>query len=107
MQILLPSLTELEIIDCPKVEKFPDGGLPSNIKCMSLSSLKLIASLRDTLDVNTCLERLTIEKLDVESFPGEVLLPRSLTSLSFLFCQILKSLTTRIYATSLLSHIMD
>ncbi|XP_047175431.1 putative disease resistance protein At3g14460 [Vigna umbellata] len=95
MQILLPSLTELEIIDCPKVEKFPEGGLPSNIKRMSLSSLKLIASLRDTLDVNTCLESLTIEKLEVESFPGEVLLPRSLTSLRFLFCLNLKKIDYR------------
>ncbi|WVZ15930.1 hypothetical protein V8G54_013496 [Vigna mungo] len=92
MQILLPSLTELEIIDCPKVEKFPEGGLPSNVKKVSLSSLKLIASLRDTLDANTCLKSLTIEKLEVESFPGEVLLPRSLTSLSILFCPNLKKL---------------
>ncbi|WVZ14206.1 hypothetical protein V8G54_011772 [Vigna mungo] len=92
MQILLPSLTELEIIDCPQIEMFPEGGLPSNIKRMSLSSLKLIASLRDTLDVNTCLESLTIEKLDVESFPNEVLLPRSLTSLRFLFCLNLKKI---------------
>ncbi|KAG2383788.1 putative disease resistance RPP13-like protein [Vigna angularis] len=76
-----PSLTELRIINCPKVEKFPDGGLPSKVKVMSLSSLKLIASLRENLDVNTCLERLYIEYLDVESFPDEVLLPPSLTSL--------------------------
>ncbi|XP_027923036.1 putative disease resistance protein At3g14460 [Vigna unguiculata] len=92
MQILLPSLTELEIIDCPKVEMFPDEGLPSNLKKMSLSSLKLIASLRDTLGSNTCLESLIVEKLDVESFPGEVLLPRSLTTLHIFFCLNLKKL---------------
>ena len=92
MQILLPSLTELEIIDCSKVEMFPDEGLPSNLKKMSLSSLKLIASLRDTLDANTCLESLIVEKLDVESFPGEVLLPRSLTTLHIRFCPNLKKL---------------
>ncbi|QCD95308.1 disease resistance protein RPM1 [Vigna unguiculata] len=78
MQFLLPSLTDLVIIDCPKVEMFPDEGLPSNLKTMSLSSLKLIASLRDTLGSNTCLERLIVEKLDVESFPGEVLYACSL-----------------------------
>ncbi|XP_027925354.1 putative disease resistance RPP13-like protein 1 [Vigna unguiculata] len=92
MQFLLPSLTDLVIIDCPKVEMFPDEGLPSNLKKMSLSSLKLIASLRDTLDANTCLESLIVEKLDVESFPGEVLLPRSLTTLHIRFCPNLKKL---------------
>ncbi|XP_014491132.1 putative disease resistance protein At3g14460 [Vigna radiata var. radiata] len=92
MQILLPSLTELRIINCPKVEKFADGGLSSKIKDMSLSSLKLIASLRETLDVNTCLKKLSIEYLDVESFPDEVLLPPSLTSLTIIRCRNLKKL---------------
>ncbi|WVZ14978.1 hypothetical protein V8G54_012544 [Vigna mungo] len=92
MQILLPSLTELEIINCPKVEKFPDGGLPSNVKHLSLSSLKLIAFLRENLDVNTCLESLSIDSLDVESFPDDVLLPPSLTSLKIIRCQNLKKL---------------
>ncbi|XP_014502938.1 putative disease resistance RPP13-like protein 1 [Vigna radiata var. radiata] len=92
MQILLPSLTELEIIDCPKVEKFPDGGLPPNVKDMSLSSLKLTASLRENLDVNTCLESLYIKYLDVESFADEVLLPPSVTSLTIYGCRNLKKL---------------
>ncbi|XP_047175433.1 putative disease resistance RPP13-like protein 1 [Vigna umbellata] len=87
-----PSLTELHIVNCPKVEKFPDGGSPSKVKYMCLSSLKLIASLRETLDVNTCLQSLTIENLEVESFPGEVLLPPSLTSLSINHCRNLKKL---------------
>ncbi|WVZ15927.1 hypothetical protein V8G54_013493 [Vigna mungo] len=60
MQTLLPSLTELHIIDCPQVEMFPDGGLPSNVKYVSLSSFKLIASLRESLNANTCLESLCI-----------------------------------------------
>ncbi|KOM56826.1 hypothetical protein LR48_Vigan10g271800 [Vigna angularis] len=87
-----PFLTELEIIWCRKVEKFPDGGLPSNVKHMSLSSIKLIASLRETLDVNTCLESLSMKYLDVESFPDEVLLPPSLTSLTISNCRNLKRL---------------
>jgi len=53
MQIMLPSLTELRIINCGEVKMFPDGGLPSNVKHLSLSSCKLIASLTET---NTCLE---------------------------------------------------
>ncbi|WVZ14198.1 hypothetical protein V8G54_011764 [Vigna mungo] len=91
-----PSLIELRIIDCPKVEKFPDGGLPSKVKYMCLSSLKLIASLRENLDVNTCLQSLTIENLEVESFPDEVLLPPSLTSLSINHCPNLKKLDYKV-----------
>jgi len=68
-QIMLPSLTELHIVECPRVEMFPDGGLPSNVKHVSLSSLKLIASLRET---DTCLESLSIRKVDVECFPDEI-----------------------------------
>nr|ACZ74687.1 CNL-B9 [Phaseolus vulgaris] len=92
MQILFPSLTRLNITNCPQVELFPDGGLPLNIKHMSLSCLKLIASLRDNLDPNTCLEHLSIEHLDVECFPDEVLLPHSLTSLRIQYCPNLKKM---------------
>ncbi|XP_027925290.1 putative disease resistance RPP13-like protein 1 [Vigna unguiculata] len=76
MQVLLPSLNQLWIIDCPQVEMPPDGGLPSNVKLMYLSNVKLMASMRVNLD-NT----LQIGKLDVECFPDEGLLPRSLTTL--------------------------
>ncbi|KAL2335106.1 hypothetical protein Fmac_016319 [Flemingia macrophylla] len=71
MHILLPSLTHLKIRDCPQVEMLSDRGLPSNIKSMSLSSLKLIASLKGALTINTSLETLSIENIDVESFPDE------------------------------------
>jgi len=92
MQILLPSLTVLQIIDCPEVEMFPDGGLPSNIRHMCLSSLNLIASLRKTLDANTCLQKLFVANVDVESFPDENLLPHSLPSLQIYGCPNLKKL---------------
>jgi len=92
MQILFPSLSKLLITNCPEVELFPDGGLPLNIKEMSLSCLKLITSLRENLDPNTCLERLSIEDLDVECFPDEVLLPRSLTCLQISSCPNLKKM---------------
>ncbi|XP_027915942.1 putative disease resistance protein At3g14460 [Vigna unguiculata] len=91
MQTLLPSLTDLHIIDCPQVEMFPDG-FPSNVKYVSLSSLKLIASLSEILETNTCLKSLSIEKVDVECFPDEVLLPRSLTSLCICDCPNLKKM---------------
>ncbi|ESW22940.2 hypothetical protein PHAVU_004G008250 [Phaseolus vulgaris] len=92
MQILFPSLIEMHITKCPEVELFPDGGLPLNIKEMSLSCFKLIASLRQNLDPNTCLQTLVIENLDVECFPDEVLLPRSLTSLFIEYCPNLKQM---------------
>jgi len=71
---------------------FPDGGLPSNVRHMYLSSFKLIASLRETLDANTCLQSLSMENVDVESIPDEVLLPSSLTFLRIYDCQNLKKM---------------
>ncbi|XP_068501488.1 putative disease resistance RPP13-like protein 1 [Phaseolus vulgaris] len=92
MQILFPSLTELYILNCPEVELFPDGGLPLNIIEMTLSSFKLIASLRDNLDPNTSIQTLSMRYLEVECFPDEVLLPRSLTSLRISHCSNLKKM---------------
>jgi len=45
-----------------------------------------MAFLRETLDANTYLESLSIEKVDVEYFPNEVLLPHSVTSLQIVDC---------------------
>ncbi|KAL2335691.1 hypothetical protein Fmac_016904 [Flemingia macrophylla] len=95
MHILLPSLTELEITDCPLVEMFSDGGLPSNIRSVALSSLKLMASLKGALAANASLEILSIRNVDVESFPDEGLLPLSLTSLQIRFFSNLKKLDSK------------
>ncbi|XP_027923494.1 putative disease resistance protein At3g14460 isoform X2 [Vigna unguiculata] len=92
MQILLPSLHVLKIIHCPKVEMFPDGGLPPNVEDVSLSSFILMASLRETLGTNTCLQSLSIKYMDVEFFPDEVLLPHSITSLKLSDCPNLKKM---------------
>ncbi|KAG4950190.1 hypothetical protein AAZX31_15G217200 [Glycine max] len=87
---LLPSLKELMISVCPRVESFPEGGLPSNLKEMRLykCSSGLMASLKGALGDNPSLETLRIEELDegfnsinAESFPDEGLLPLSLTCL--------------------------
>ncbi|XP_062173801.1 putative disease resistance RPP13-like protein 1 [Alnus glutinosa] len=37
MQILLPSLEILDMEDCPQVESFPEGGLPSNLNEIIIS----------------------------------------------------------------------
>ncbi|XP_068501331.1 putative disease resistance protein At3g14460 [Phaseolus vulgaris] len=89
MEIRFSSLTALYITKCPEVELFPDRGFPLNIKEMSLSCLKLIASLRESLK---CLESLCIGNLDVEFFPDEVLLPPSITSLRINHCPNLKKM---------------
>ncbi|KAL2971840.1 hypothetical protein AAZX31_15G219700 [Glycine max] len=66
MHMQLPSLKKLIICDCPRVESFPEGGLPSDLKEMYLykCSSRLMASLKRD-----------------ESFPDEGLLPLSLTCL--------------------------
>ncbi|XP_029125834.1 putative disease resistance RPP13-like protein 1 [Cajanus cajan] len=76
---LIPSLHELYIQDCPKVESFPKGGLPSNLKKISLYNCsKLIASLKGAVGANPSLESLCIGELDVEYFPNEGFLSPSL-----------------------------
>ncbi|CAJ1977966.1 unnamed protein product [Sphenostylis stenocarpa] len=92
MPELLPSLTDMCLIDCPGVE-FSDGCLPSNLKSMDLSNCsKLVASLKGALGDNPYLESLFISEVDVECFPGEGLLPLSLTTLEISGCPNLKKL---------------
>ncbi|KAG4957685.1 hypothetical protein JHK85_044065 [Glycine max] len=83
MNMLLPSLTLLLIDSCPRVESFPEGGLPSNLKQMYLykCSSGLMASQKGALGDNPSLEMLWIGNLDAESFPDEGLLSLSLTYL--------------------------
>ncbi|RDX75102.1 putative disease resistance RPP13-like protein 1, partial [Mucuna pruriens] len=93
MSVLLPSLEELDIKDCPQVELLSDAGLPSNLKVMNISNCsKLITSLKRVLMANTSLQTLSIGEVDVESFPDEGLLPLSLTSLHYRSCPDLRKL---------------
>ncbi|QCD85629.1 hypothetical protein DEO72_LG3g148 [Vigna unguiculata] len=84
MHMLLPSLSDLNIEDCPKLESFPEGGLPSNLKFMTLNNCSrlLVGSLKGAFRDNPSLESLYIDKVDVECFPDEGLLPLSLTQLT-------------------------
>ena len=93
MHMLLPSLNELHIRDCPKHEWFPEGGLPSNLKVMTLScSRLLVGSLKGAFRDNPSLRRLSIEKVDTKCFPDEGLLPLSLTELIIRDCPNLEKL---------------
>jgi hypothetical protein len=86
MHILISSLEKLDVIICPEVEWFPEGGLPLNLKSMNIYACdKLIASQMGWgLQNLPFLELLTFggNSEDVESFPDAQLLPTSLASLS-------------------------
>ncbi|XP_059445071.1 putative disease resistance protein At3g14460 [Corylus avellana] len=96
MHILLPSLEKLKIINCPQVESFPEGGLPSNLNEISVENCdKLFANRMGWgLQNLSCVRSFSIsdKSEDVESFPDEGLLPTSLTYLSIRGFPNLKSL---------------
>ncbi|XP_062016869.1 putative disease resistance protein At3g14460 [Rosa rugosa] len=87
MHTLLPFLQSMEIKDCPELESFPEGGLPSKLKLLHIESCKkLIANrMQWGLQRLVSLEYLLVNFGDCEevcSFPEEGLLPTTLTSLS-------------------------
>nr|POF14627.1 putative disease resistance protein [Quercus suber] len=106
MHTLLPSLVKMQLIKCPELESFPEGGLPSNlvslqiINCDKLFSrcmewgLQGLHSLRQFTILSECKE--------VESFPEEALLPPTLTDF-YISSTNLKSLNAKEfqYLTSL------
>lgn len=85
MHIFLTSLKYLRIEDCPEVESFPEGGLPSNLNLISILSCdKLIASCKGWgLQQLPSVRKLSIsgKSEDVKSFPEERFLPTNLTFL--------------------------
>ncbi|QCD85627.1 disease resistance protein RPM1 [Vigna unguiculata] len=106
MHKLLPSLDELHIKGCPKLESFPEGGLPSNLKFMRLKNCSklLVGSLKGAFRDNPSLERLSIEKVDVECFSDEGMFPLSLTELYIRDCPNLEKLD---YEVSQLSSLQS
>ncbi|KAG6677241.1 hypothetical protein I3842_14G015700 [Carya illinoinensis] len=96
--ISLPSLCYLALKDCPEVDSFPEGRLPSNLKQIVIRRCeKLIANWKkgcDHLQILPSLEWLEIERgsENVESFPGRLLLPTTLTNLRIYNFGNLKSL---------------
>ncbi|KAG2668831.1 hypothetical protein I3760_14G008400 [Carya illinoinensis] len=98
MHLFLPSLCYLKLINCPEVESFPEGGLSSNLKQIAIFwCKKLIANWKQwDLQILPSLEWLEIfgrnSENHVESFPGGLLLPTTLTNLRISSFENLKSL---------------
>ncbi|RXI05408.1 hypothetical protein DVH24_006665 [Malus domestica] len=100
MHTLLPSLRNLWIVDCPELESFPEGGLPSELSSLYIRSCKkLIANrmqwglgrLTSLVDLALSFE----ECEEVGAFPEEGLLPPPLTTLSIIDMSNLKTMDGR------------
>ncbi|XP_061982448.1 putative disease resistance RPP13-like protein 1 [Populus nigra] len=95
MPSLLPSLNRLGIFYCSEVELCPEGGFPSTLQSLWIWKCnKLIAGrMQWGLQTLPSLSHLDIGvDENVESFPEEMLLPSSLTSLKIDSLKHLKSL---------------
>ncbi|XP_059440897.1 putative disease resistance RPP13-like protein 1 [Corylus avellana] len=96
MHVLHPSLEELQIVDCEELESFPDGGLPCNLKSVSITDCDNLVAGRMGWGLQKLpfLKNLSIcgERGDVESFPEVGLLPTNLTALQIKNFPNLKSL---------------
>ncbi|XP_059652810.1 putative disease resistance protein At3g14460 [Cornus florida] len=98
MPTLLPSLEVLLINNCPEIESFPDGGLPSNLRELVIqhNCEKLVKGRMGWgLQTLQSLEKFTITgeyKEVLESFPEEWLLPTTLTNLCLWWLSNLNSL---------------
>ncbi|XP_062173976.1 putative disease resistance RPP13-like protein 1 isoform X2 [Alnus glutinosa] len=96
MDVLLPSLNYFEISYCQRIESFPEGGLPSNVKGMTIEECDKLFARRAGwgLQKLPSLREFTVggNNEDVESFPEPGLLPSCLTQLSIYEFPNMKSL---------------
>ncbi|KAM1999645.1 hypothetical protein ACFX16_007052 [Malus domestica] len=79
MHTFLPSLHFMLIRDCPELESFPQGGLPSQVKSLSIFSCKKLIANRMQWGLRT-LTSLRNLKVSFENSPEEGLLPTTITS---------------------------
>ncbi|KAG5552613.1 hypothetical protein RHGRI_010637 [Rhododendron griersonianum] len=94
----MPSLRILTINDCPEIESFPEGSLPSSLTDLSIDKCEKLKSLPEQM--HTLLPSLKSLHLydcpKIESFP-EGGLPSSLTWLDIRNCKKLKSLPEQMH----------
>ncbi|KAL3354716.1 hypothetical protein AABB24_019054 [Solanum stoloniferum] len=101
MQELLPSLKEMYLFNCPEVEFFPEGGLPSNLQVLQIVNCKKLVIGRKEWHLQRlpCLIELVIEEiLACENWELPSSIQRlTIDSLKTLRSQHLKSLTSLQY----------
>ncbi|KAL5542050.1 hypothetical protein UlMin_009760 [Ulmus minor] len=109
MQSLLPSLRNLVVLNCPEIESWPEGELPSNLESLVILECKKLTAQVMHWDLQTftpCLRHFAItgygEEL-LDSFPPEGFLPTSLISLRIQKFPHLKTLN--IHAFQHLEHL--
>ncbi|KAJ8775263.1 hypothetical protein K2173_020267 [Erythroxylum novogranatense] len=95
MRSVLYSLEELVIGNCPKLESFPEGGLPLKLQRLEIVGCTELINRRNQWNLY-CLPSLLHFKIGnyrhAECFPEESLLPPTLTSLQIVDLSNLKSL---------------
>lgn len=96
MHMLVPSLSYMRIENCPEIEPFPAGRLPTNVSTLVISKCCKLVAQHNHWDLQglTSLRKLEIrdcEDIMLDSFP-EGLLPSSLTSIYLKNLPHLKSL---------------
>lgn len=89
----------LHFSDCPQLESFPKGGLPSNLRRLRIEGcLKLVASREEwgLFKLHSLKElNLSDDFENVESFPVERLLPPTLSDLNLTECSKLTTTNSR------------
>ena len=91
---LFTNLDHLVLFDCPQLESFPLGGLPTNLSTLEIYDCpKLIASRREwgLFELNSLqIFRVSDDFENMESFPEESLLPPTLDTIDLYNCSKLR-----------------
>ncbi|KAG4393228.1 hypothetical protein GLYMA_03G043625v4 [Glycine max] len=82
MSSLFPKLEVLKISNCPEIESFPEGGMPPNLRTVSIENCEKLMSGLAWPSMGMLTDLSVWGRCDgIKSFPKEGLLPPSLTSL--------------------------